>query len=316
MMRSVVAALVVLLGLTSCEREIDFDLAASDPKLVVEGIIENGDFPRVVLTNSTGFFDKIDVGSLKFVSGATILVTDLTTGYKIPLQEYAFKFPTGTGTDSVSYVAYAPNFVAQPYDSLLGQLEHSYRLDITSNGKSYSAVTKIPNVKGFDSTWLEPFDNNKPADPAKRLRVIYKDPDTAGNCTRYQTQVLRSTKLDYLDEEYLSTFGSVFNDNFTNGQRLPFYLDLGYSRRFSFTDTAQARFLGEQQKIFPGDTVNIKWMPIDFNTYRFWETLEYSRNSVGNPFAAPTKLQGNLSNGAIGYWGGYGTKIISIIAPK
>jgi hypothetical protein len=315
---AIVKILILCLAFTSCERELDLTLNSGDPKVVVEASIENGDFPRVVLTNSTGFFDKIDLSSLKFVTGATIKVTDLNTGYVIPLIEYNLKFPTGQGTDSVTYTAYAPNFLAQPYDSIIGQLEHCYKLDIVSNGKTYSAVTKIPNCKTpvFDSIWLQPENPSDPTDSAMEIRLIYDEPDTLGNYNRYSTQVLRQYKKDHLDEEFLTTFGSVINDKFTNGQRLPFTLDLGYSRRFSFADSVQRRYLFEQQEIYPGDTVNIRWMPIDYNTYTFWETLEYSRNSTGNPFAAPTKLYGNISGGAVGYWGGYGTRIITIIAPK
>jgi hypothetical protein len=304
--------LVALCALfVSCEREINLTLAPGKDKLVVEGTIEYNNYPFVLLTNSSGFFSKIDLSTIKFVSGANVTVTDLTTGYKNTLIEFPVKISTGVGSDSATLIAY----VSLPTDSAKGQINHIYRLDITTNGETYSSITKIPDTRVFDSLWLEPYNRAKP-DSAKRLRLIYTDPDTLGNYHRYETQVLRYYKKDYLDEEYLSDFGSVISDGFTNGKTLPFNLDLGRSRRFTFANDTQRNYLEEADKIFPGDTVNIKWSGIDYNTYQYWQTLEYSRNSTGNPFAAPTKIRSNISNGAIGGWCGYGSKIISIIAPR
>jgi hypothetical protein len=313
-------ALMILLASTvlmmSCEREIKLNLPAGKEKLVVEGSIEYNNFPRVVLTNSSGFFGKIDLTTLKFISGADITITDLTNGFSHKLVEFPIRIPTGVGQDSATLIAYIPNIFGGPLDpNMLGQLNHIYRLDINASGEKYTAVTKIADTRVFDSLWLEPFNKSKP-DSATRLRLIYKDPDTLGDYHRYETQVLRYHKKDYLDEEYLADFGSVFSDAFTNGKRLPFNLDLGYTRRYNFSSDTGRNYLEESQKIFPGDTVNIKWSGIDYNTYQYWQTLEYSRNSTGNPFAAPTKIKGNISNGAIGGWCGYGSKIISIIAPR
>jgi hypothetical protein len=308
--------LVSCLLMVSCEKEIKLNLPAGKEKLVVEGSIEYNDFPLVILTNSSGFFGKIDLTTLKFVRKADITVTDLTDGYSFKLIDTSIKVPTGVGQDSVVFAAYIPDIFSQALDArMLGRLNHTYQLDINAAGEKYTAVTKIPDTRVFDSIWLEPFNKQKP-DSASQIRVIYTDPDTLGDYHRYETQVRRFYKKDYLDESYLADFGSVFNDAFTNGKTLPFYLELGSSRRFNFSNDTQRNYLQEAQKIFPGDTVNIKWSGIDYNTYEFWQTLEYSRNSTGNPFAAPTKIKGNISNGAIGAWSGYGSKIISIIAPR
>ena len=44
--------------------------------------------------------------------------------------------------------------------------------------------------------------------------------------------------------------------------------------------------------------------------------MEYSYQSIGNPFSSPTKVLGNISNNALGYFGGYAAQYDTIIIPK
>jgi hypothetical protein len=55
---------------------------------------------------------------------------------------------------------------------------------------------------------------------------------------------------------------------------------------------------------------------IDKATYDFWRTMEYSYYSIGNPFSTTTKVINNISNGALGYFGGYASQYRTIIIPK
>ncbi|MCX8470657.1 MAG: DUF4249 domain-containing protein [Chitinophagaceae bacterium] len=299
--------IVVLLStLVSCEKELVLNLPASPSQLVVEGEIENGQLPQVLLTNSLGFFDKINLSNIKFEKGATITVTDLNTNYSVNLIQFGFPIPNAT--DSIYFYTLPPLSI---FDSIKGQIGHRYKLQILNKGILHEAITSIPNQQLPDSMWAEKIPN----DSGSNIRVKYQDPDTLGNYTKYKTQVLRQFKNVNLSEDYLTSFSSTFNDALTNGQTLPFTINLGYNKNINFNDTSQRKYFEMQTKVYKGDTVNIKFMGIDYATYQFWETLEYSKNSTGNPFASPTKVQGNVSN-AIGIWGGYGSKLMSIILPK
>jgi hypothetical protein len=57
----------------------------------------------------------------------------------------------------------------------------------------------------------------------------------------------------------------------------------------------------------------LKWCTIDKAHFQFWQTMERSNNSNGNPFAAPVSIKSNISNG-LGVWGGYGASYDTIIA--
>ena len=85
-------------------------------------------------------------------------------------------------------------------------------------------------------------------------------------------------------------------------------IDLGFDKSKTHTRD-QYQTIGYVKK---GDTVNIKWSAIDKNVFIFWNTLAFAEGSVGNPFASPVQVQGNVKN-AIGVWAGYGSKIYTII---
>jgi hypothetical protein len=65
-----------------------------------------------------------------------------------------------------------------------------------------------------------------------------------------------------------------------------------------------------------GDTIGFKLSNIDRATYKFWNTWEFAYQSIGNPFAQPNKVIGNISNGALGAFCGYGSAVNTLIVPK
>jgi hypothetical protein len=48
--------ITLVFALLSCEREIDIALESSGTSIVVEGIIEPGAAPRILITKNRGFF--------------------------------------------------------------------------------------------------------------------------------------------------------------------------------------------------------------------------------------------------------------------
>ena len=88
----------------------------------------------------------------------------------------------------------------------------------------------------------------------------------------------------------------------------PFGMAAGFDKNAEFSDSLS--FFKR------GDTVTLKLCNIDKVTYDFWRTYEFSFQSIGNPFSSPTRILGNISNDALGYFGGYGAQYHTIIIPK
>ena len=284
-----------VIAFTGCEKEVHINLASSPTQVVVQGAVETGVPPYVFLSSTIGFFSKLDLNSLEnsFLHGASITVSD---GSKTVTLK-AYSFDTGSSSKFYIYSIDTSNLA----DLMVGEVGKFYTLSITYNGKTYTSVTKIPAPKGIDSMWFDApiFTSKKTPDSAKQLYLNYTDPDTPGNNVRYYTK--RNSDQFYP--------GDQFNDQVVNGKpltKIPLYA--GYNH------TADAN-RDSLEYFYKGDTVTLKWSEIDTKVYNFWNSYAYALNALGNPFSSPINLQTNMTNGALGIWGGYGSLSYTLVVP-
>lgn len=290
----------VLATFISCEKEVDINLDTGDPKIVIEGGIENNLPPLVLITKSIGYFETIDLATLQNASvhGAEVYVSDGTK--RVRLKEYSID----TGLNGMKFYYYSlidfNNPTLPPADSLIvGEFEKYYTLTVIVEGKTYESTTKIPTPTPLDSV-LTIVPDRPGGDPNSRtLRVFFNDPDTAGNHVRYYTS--RNS------EQMLAALNSVYSDEIINGTYFNTELALAEPR----STTKSFDSLGV---CYPGDTVRLKWAAIEKNVYNFWNTYEFALGTLGSPFASPIQVKSNISNDALGVWAGYGAIYYTVVA--
>jgi len=291
-----VTVFFIIVTLLSCEKEVHINLKGSPPALVVDGSIETGQPPIILLTTSLSFFSQINLTSLQnsFVHGASVQISDGSR--TITLREYSID--TGSN-NTFSFYSIDSSNLSNP---MLGLVGITYTLTIKYNGQTYTSATKIPNPKGVDTMYFGApvsFGNNTPAG-AQQLFVNYTDPDTPGNYVLYYTK--RNSGPYYQ--------GAVYNDQLINGTTVKqLALSIGS------IDTSNAN-RDSLQYAYPGDTITLKWCEIDKGVYTFWNSAGYASSAVGNPFASPINVQSNISNGALGVWAGYGSIYTTAIVPQ
>ena len=276
----------------SCEKNIDFNLKNADDLVVVDAQIENGMLPTVVLTKSFDYFSTI---SPQILAGSFIRNADVTLSNGIlthKLKEYAVPLAPGYtgyyyGIDSSSLAT-----------AFLGEFNKQYTLTIKTDGKLYTASTHIPLLTKYpDSIWFK----RAPQNPDTNKRVIMTrttDPPGLGNYIRYFTKKNSGN--------FLPGANSVFDDAIIDGTTYEFQVDPGIDR--NNTIPADSNFFKR------GDTLTFKLCDIDKATFTFWNTWEFAQQSIGNPFAQPNKVIGNISNGALGAFYGYAAWYKTIIA--
>ncbi len=290
-MRFCVIALLVII-FTSCEKNVDLNLKSTEPVLVVDAQIEDGQPPIVVLTKSLGFFSSINAQILAnaFVRNAEVYVSNGTMTHK--LKEYPIQVSPGL----IAY--FYSNDITSPATMITGALNKSYTLRIVSEGKEYTATTYIPNNDlRLDSIWVKPVPISE--DTLKRnLNFRATDPPGLGNSGRYFTKKN--------SEQFLAGENSVFDDQIIDGTSFNSLIPQGVDRN--------NRPRGEDMFFKKGDTITLKWCNISRPTYNFWNTWEFAFQSIGNPFAQPNKVIGNVSNGALGAFCGYAVKYKTVIA--
>jgi hypothetical protein len=295
MIRSCTFLFLVSSFFASCEKDITIKLDPTSTDLVVDASIENGKFPRVVLSTSLNYFSQLSTAALaaSYVHGAMVTMNNGSiTGQ---LKEDSAK------DDSTGVVVYYYSF-PESYSGpqFKGAFNTAYKLEIQVGNNTYNASTTIPTVaKYIDSLWWV----NAPAaadSELVNLKARIVDPPGYGNYTRYYTSVNGGP--------YYPGLTSVFDDQITDGTTYTVTVDKGVNRNFPI-DYNNYSFFNK------GDSVVVKLANIDKATFDFWRTMEYNYASVGNPFSTPTVVISNISNGALGYFGGYAAQYIGLLIP-
>src|SRR5436309_10934506 len=137
-MNRIIIGLSLLLILSACEKNIDFNLKNSEDVLVVDASIENDRPPIVVLTKSLDFFGTLTPELLvnSFVRNAEVTISNGVLTHK--LREYGTDL--GGGVKVYTYTIDSANLST----AFLGAFNTNYTLNIKSEGKEYTAATTIP----------------------------------------------------------------------------------------------------------------------------------------------------------------------------
>lgn len=292
--QTLLSSALVLLAISGCEKDIEFDLKEEEPKLVVEATIENEQPPMVVLSKSLNYFSQISPELLtkSFVSGAEVYVSNGTQTHR--LKEYSV--PLIGNYRLVYYSTDSSNLST----AFVGERNKTYSLRIVAEGKEYTATTTIPDFnKRIDSVW---FKKGPPQLDSNKVIVMVKatDPPGFGNYVRYFTKRNNGP--------FLPGLNSAFDDLFIDGTTYELQVGAGVDRNQSF----------DEDDLFfnKGDTVTLKLSSIDKTTYDFWRTIEFAYQAVGNPFSTPVKVLGNINGPALGYFGGYASQYRTLIIPR
>jgi hypothetical protein len=293
---------LLMVFLISCEKDINVDIPLHQSMPVVEGFIEQGQPPIIILTQSMGYFEPTDMNAIQniFLNGADITLSDGIAEEKL-IEICTSSLPdsilpliselTGIPAENLRLLNYC--LYTTFNTNLWGKIGRTYSLKIEHGEKTYTSVTTILPLIPLDSLW---FVKNIPQNPWGLIWARLYDPPGKGNAYRIYSKRLGR------DDTYIPAWGSVFDDSFIDDKMVDFHFHRGF-RPGSTAPDDQGPELGYYKE---GDTVVVKFSVINQSTYRFLRDFETETASAGNPFAAPSTIATNINGGALGYFGGYG----------
>lgn len=310
--------------LVGCQKEITVDLPAAEQKIVVEGTIEQGQPPIVLLTYSQGYFDPADLTSLEsyFVHDAVVTLTngeiteplievctdDLTDEQKVLIAELL-------GIDPATLAYYNVCGYTSFNTEIWGEIGKTYTLRVSKDEHELSSTTKINNLVELDSLWFK-VPNDDPEDSLGFIFGILTDPDTTGNAYRWYAKRVNQYPAyapdEYVglqkDNSFIAPLGSVFDDSFFNGLSFEFAYYRGRtpnSQKFDDNNEEAGYFKR-------GDTVVVRGCVIDMGAFRYIDSFENQIGNQGSPFAVPFNLESNVEGG-LGAFIGYGAVYDTVV---
>lgn len=283
---------ICLLILPACEKNITVNIPTVGSEIVVEGYVETGKNPYLVLSNTLPFFGSVNTLNL----------------FQYTIKDAIVTVNNGSQTDTLRDPF---NLGVYFTTSMVGEAGKSYSLRVVVNGKTITATTYIPYLVKLDSVWFK-VDGTR--DSLGYAWAHLTDPDSLGNCYRWFTR--RINRYNYgadsgkeKDSTFVTPRGSVFEDKFINGKSF----DFGYDRG-SFPNSQKDDDNNDERGFYKrGDTIVIKFCTIDRAHFEFWRSEETQVGNNGNPFGSPAPVISNIQGG-LGVWGGYNASYDTIIA--
>ena len=282
MQRNTAFILTFLLSLvfTSCLTNNDVE---NNPTLVVEGWIDDGGFPIVILTT-------------------TIPVTEKTHEVS-ELGNYLLRWARVTVSDEEHEVVltgkvdhrYFPPFIYTSSD-IVGQVGKTYKLTVSYKDFYAEAETTIPQAPILDSLHVVPCADS---DTLYQIYAYFNDDLKERRYYKFFTCMGKYSQMPF--SSYMQTMS---NEVFASSEELEASV---YKGRV-ITES------GDYVPYFaPSDSVIVKFASMDSISFVYWNQMEHNMTLGGLPMTSVAKNPVSNIRGGLGYWCGYGATFYSVI---
>ena len=299
----------------SCQEEITLDLPKADDKLVIEGSIENGFPPYIIITKNGGYFDPINSETFD-----NLFVNDIESveiWYYNEGEKVSKTLEQIIGLDSLPPIYTDLSYFNNTDNYEFSKEGRTYFLEINWNNQIISSSTRIPEVTPLDCLWVEKSENND-KEFKYDIRGLYSDPADQNNFILVKSK--RIQHFEYKDSLECQVKDRPDNslklldagsDVLINGESFETYFPRPRESGNPFPNSSYNAYhtkicnLGDTL-VFKEDIVLIKYCQIDESSLKFWRGLVRQVGTNGNPFAEPLNLVSNITNG-LGIFSGYGS---------
>ena len=294
--RLLLATLLAVSALASCEKIIDISIPAKERKLVVNGLISSD---RPVMINLSRSLSVLEKDSLIAISGADVNLFH-GTGLIGKLEEKT------QGNYSL------PDFMPE-----VGQ---TYRLTASYDGlKPVEASATLPPVVPFVSVDTATL-TGEWGQQELRLSIKFNDPAGVHNIygfgvdvtvkeIDYNTRVYTGRKVTHPAYLYSDNSGPLVNDESINFEGKLYFGDLLFDGMTKTIEFGVSDYL-----FYDSDTVwlDVRMEQIDPTYYLYVQSYNAYQDANGNPFSEPVQVYTNVKDG-FGIFAGSSSARFSII---
>jgi len=312
-MKNTLIIFCTILLTLSCTKEVIIDIPGFEEQLVIDGRIETGQPPFILISKSKDIYAPTDLQAFfnSFVSGAQLTVSDGTTTYDL-IEICSDNLPPGSEAIVASLLGVPVTDLTSihicGYTSLdpstFGQVGKTYTLTVINEGETFTGVTKIVEPTPLSNLYWKPDGNLTTHGYAW---ATLSDPVNQFDAYKWEVQRINTdVNGDLLDANFVEPFSPIFDDQFFDGLTFDFF----YDNPQAYEDGV----LEDEAGLYTlGDTVVIKFSKMDKNVFEFMEKKYTQLSTAGNPFATPTNILNNLTGGALGVWAGYSPSFDTLI---
>lgn len=267
----------------SCNKDNFSTEISLESTIVVEGWIEEGDVPQVLLSTTIPITEVIDSTNVlnHAIRAAKITVSD---GKKVEVLRVK------NNKDRIPPFVYFGS-------EIIGEAGQTYTLKIEYLNKIVTALTKVP--KTVPLTSAEYVKNNE-ADSTGYVFVKFDDPLNEKNYYQIATRIAKTEPV------FVPAFYGNLDDKNFDSPKISMQVNRGV---LVFPETKYKPFFTD------GDLIFVKLRTMNKDALNFWNSWQNELVNSRNPiYPSNTSLKSNI-NGGIGIWAGYGQSTIMVRTP-
>ncbi len=282
-MRKLAIYIFLIAGIISCKPDLNYDISGYTQKIIVEGFISNGEFPKVYLSLNIPLSEQVD--------SITILKNVIRTA-KVTISD-------GTNSEILTSNWDKSHFPPYVYKGteIKGEEGKTYYLTVEYGGYTIHSQTTIPHAERIMNFGFAPAENDT-------LRILSMQIDIDPSAKNgYRVYTLKKKDGYFIESPF------VYNADF----------DLSGLNRFNISPepTKKDPSYDEHGYFRKGDTVLVKICTLDSISTLFFNdlTIFSSTTGVGNNYFIGEKdtLKSNISSPGFGIWYGNGINIYQVV---
>ena len=278
-MKSRIIFALICFCFLSCQNKVDISGLFYEPKVVVEGSIENENYASVLLSISAPITGAQDTVSLlkQAIRSALVAVSDGEIVDTLRLHLNREKIP--------------------PYEYrgrlIKGEPGKTYSLRIEYAGNIITSTTHVPEPVELDNIW---FKKKNETDTVGYIGVSFRNKSD-------EFYRLSTCPYSLRDVFTLCLYGNIDSRKYAKDEQINIELNRGptiypennFSTYFVVTDTLRIKFSTQPE-----------------SAYKYWMSYQNEvLNAQNAMFPAFSSLESNISGG-IGIWSGYGSSIYPV----
>ena len=257
--------LLAVLSILACTKVVDINLNDSAPKIIIEGSISDQPLSCFVKLSKTVNYNELNI--FPAVTGSLVTITDNFGN-------------TATLTETTEGIYTAPSFH--------GVVGRTYTISITAEGKTYTAISIMPDKVTIDTIIQESFfmGSLRGGGIIKYVKIQYLDPAGKNNYYHFVEKINGTINNAIL----------IDNDLLRDG------------------NTITQEIVRIDPSLQTGDSVIVFLQTIDKGVFDYFAQLsQITDQGYGGQTASPANPISNFNNGALGYFSAYAVRSKAIV---
>lgn len=295
---------VLVLGLSACEQIVDLPLPEYEPQIATYGILSVGENPKILVNQSSSYFDPIDRRDLmNVIIDATVSISDGSQNWPLEFDSISFYIENFYDSELNSWVVDTIPFGSYTTDAFLVEINKTYELEISHNDKKLTGTTSIPAYgeiisSSHETTILDDAFSGDLICWATAIDVMFSDPSDSNfyEIKWWQETWQKSgvTGDSILIDRYYWGSDWLTDESF-NGTTTSYSTQVGYNCDFDGPPEP------DPDPSF-WSIIEMRITSISKEAYTFKISMDQQWDSEGNPFSEPVPLNSTVEGG-IGLFG-------------